>query len=661
MADTPDPSPPTPPDGIFRKPILHLGHVAFAHDVIMAAVSMPLALYLRLGDLEPWITPGQLALSTALLTLIAGAVFWTTGLYRGVWRYASSSDIVAIARATALVLLIFFAAQFLVTRLQNFPRTGLIINWFVLMAMLGGPRLAYRIWKDRRLTLNDATSDAPRQKVLVAGAGDDADLFIREAGRLRDACDVVGILDSRAEWTGRHIRGIPVLPWDHGDDALDRHIGLLERRGQRPVRVVLTPAISDGAVVRRLVERCGRLGLALSRMPKLADLQIGRAGGAELQPIAITDLLGRPQAALDRDAMRALVAGRDVLVTGAGGTIGAELVRQIADLDPAHITLFELSEFALYDISQEMAVRHPDLPVTGVLGDVRNLSQVQRVFRRRPPELVFHAAALKHVPLVEANIAEGVATNVLGTAQVAETCRAIGVRAMVQISTDKAVNPANVMGASKRLAESYCQALDLADRGDEERTRFVTVRFGNVLGSSGSVVPLFEKQLREGGPLTVTHPDMERYFMTVYEAVELVLQASALGVRNGRNDGRIFVLDMGKPVRILDLARQMARLAGLQPDQDIEIRITGLRPGEKLREELFHDAESLLPAGHPGLQLAQPRHADIDTLRVAIDRIATACGTGDDVAVTSLLRSLVPEYQPQQPDTPPPPTQQQPT
>ncbi len=643
MAETPE-SPPPDPNGLMRKPILHLGHFAFAHDVIMAAISMPLALYLRLGDLGPWIAPGQLALSTALLTAIAAVVFWMTGLYRGVWRYASASDIVAIARATALVLLIFFAALFLFTRLENFPRTGLIINWFVLMALLGGPRLAYRIWKDRRLSFSETAEEASREKVLLAGAGDDADLFIRESGRLRDACEVVGILDSRSDWAGRNIRGIPVLPWEPGDGALGRHIDMLERRGQRPARVVLTPAISDGAVVRRLVDRSAELGLSLSRMPKIADLRIG--GGAELQPIAITDLLGRPQAALDREAMKELISGNHVLVTGAGGTIGSELVRQIADLEPACVTLFELSEFALYDISQELAGRRPDLQVTAVLGDVRNLGHLQRVFQKRPPDLVFHAAALKHVPLVEANITEGVATNVLGTANVAEACRATGVKAMVQISTDKAVNPANVMGASKRLAESYCQALDRADQGDEGRTRFVTVRFGNVLGSSGSVVPLFEKQLREGGPLTVTHPEMERYFMTVHEAVELVLQASALGVRDSGNEGRIFVLDMGKPVRILDLARQMARLAGLEPDSDVEIKITGLRPGEKLREELFHDTESLLPAGHPGLQLAQPRHADIAVLRTAMTRISRGYEQGDASAVIDLLRDLVPEYQP---------------
>ena len=644
MADSPDPALPPRSGGLLPKPLFHLGHIAFAHDVIMAAVSMPLALYLRLGVLGPWITPIQLALSTALLTAIAAVVFWTTGLYRGAWRYASASDIVAIARATALVVLIFFAALFLFTRLQNFPRTGLVINWFVLMALLGGPRLAYRIWKDRRLSFSDSASEAPREKVLLAGAGDDADLFIREAERLRDACEVVGILDARSDWAGRNIRGIPVLPLAPGDGALGRHIEALEKRGDRPARVVLTPAISDGAVVRRLVDRSAELGLSLSRMPKLADLRIGSS--AEFQPIAITDLLGRPQAALDRQAMETLVTGNHVLITGAGGTIGSELVRQIADLQPSRVTLFELSEFALYDVSQEMARRHPDLPVAGVLGDVRNLAQLQRVFRVRPPGLVFHAAALKHVPLVEANITEGVATNVLGTANVAEACCANGVRAMVQISTDKAVNPANVMGASKRLAESYCQALDCADQGDEGRTRLVTVRFGNVLGSSGSVVPLFEKQLREGGPLTVTHPDMQRYFMTVHEAVELVLQASALGVRDGRNEGRIFVLDMGKPVRILDLARQMARLAGLEPERDVAIEITGLRPGEKLREELFHDAEALLPSGHPGLKLAQPRHADIKSLRAAMARIGAACDAGDDRSVIDLLQGLVPEYQP---------------
>lgn len=651
MPDHPDTEPPRRPRGL-SWPGLHLGHVAFAHDVLMAAVSMPLALYLRLGELAPWHDLGELAFSTALFTAIAAAVFWTTGLYRGVWRYASSSDIVAIARAAALVLLIFFAAQFLVTRLQNFPRTGLIINWFLLVGLLGGPRLVYRLWKDRRMSLAELRDSTPRQWVLIAGAGDEADQFIREAHRLGSGYTAVGILDSRAHWAGRLIRGVPVLHWDDRGNSLAGHVAALERRGTRPERVVLTPSSRDGAVIRRLVDQCGELGLTLARMPRTADL-LRPGGGVELRPIQIADLLGRPQTALDRGAMRALVTGRDVLVTGAGGTIGSELVRQIADLGPSHLTLFELSEFALYDISQELARRHPDLPVAGVLGDVRNLAQVQRTFRARPPDLVFHAAALKHVPLVEANVAEGVSTNVLGTVNVAEACRGNGVRAMVLVSTDKAVNPANVMGASKRLAEAYCQALDLADQGDEGRTRFVTVRFGNVLGSSGSVVPLFERQLREGGPLTVTHPDMERYFMTVHEAVELILQASAMRARDGRHDGHIFVLDMGNPVKILDLARQMARLAGFEPDRDIEIRITGLRPGEKLREELFHDAEALMPSGHPALQLAQPRHGDMESLRAAIERLAEACRAGDADRVVGLLADLVPEYQPPHAEVPP--------
>jgi O-antigen biosynthesis protein WbqV len=360
-----------------------------------------------------------------------------------------------------------------------------------------------------------------------------------------------------------------------------------------------------------------------------------------VRPVAIEDLLGRPQAVLDRDGMRRLVVGRRVLVTGAGGTIGAELVRQVAEFGPAELTLLDAGEFNLYQIDLELQERFSDLPRRAVIGDVRDRAMLARLFAETRPELVFHAAALKHVPMVEANAFEGVLTNAIGTRCVAEACRAAGVGVMVLISTDKAVNPTNVMGASKRIAETWCQALDL-ERG-AGGTRFVTVRFGNVLGSTGSVVPLFQRQLAAGGPLTVTHPDVMRYFMTVREAVELVLQATAMA---GDEPGKIYVLDMGEPVRIVDLARQMIRLAGLRPGKDIEIKITGLRPGEKLFEEIFHGGEPLLPTACKGILLAAPRTADAATLGRLLDELANVCRRGDQAGLEALLHRLVPEYRP---------------
>ncbi|MGE0723813.1 MAG: UDP-N-acetylglucosamine 4,6-dehydratase family protein, partial [Alphaproteobacteria bacterium] len=335
-----------------------------------------------------------------------------------------------------------------------------------------------------------------------------------------------------------------------------------------------------------------------------------------------------------------------VLVTGAGGTIGSELVRQIAAFGPARLALADASEFNLYSIDLEMAERHPDLPRAAILADVRDRVRVEAMVAAEAPQLVFHAAALKHVPMVELNPVEGVLTNAIGTRHVADACRAAGVEAMVLISTDKAVNPANVMGATKRLAESYCQALDLVEHRRNGGTRFVTVRFGNVLGSTGSVVPLFQRQLAQGGPLTVTHPEMTRYFMTVREAVELVLQATTIGLDRESAAGEIHVLDMGAPVRIVDLARQMIRLAGLRPDLDVAIAFTGLRPGEKLTEELFHDAEALVPTTHPAIRRAAPRTVDAAFLARGIDEIAETARAGRGEATRALLHRLVTDYRP---------------
>jgi FlaA1/EpsC-like NDP-sugar epimerase len=385
-------------------------------------------------------------------------------------------------------------------------------------------------------------------------------------------------------------------------DAADRH-GVPLRRAPTPTR--LDPAGSEA--VRRV----------------------------ELRPVSIEDLLDRPQVPLDREGMARLVQGRRVLVTGAGGTIGGELARQVAALGPASLTLLDHGEFLLYEIDLELREKHPDVPRRAVLADVRDEARIRRLFEDIKPELVFHAAALKHVPMVENDPLEGVLTNAFGTRVVAEAARGIGTAAMVFISTDKAVNPTSVMGASKRLAEMYCQALDREARHGRTGMRCITVRFGNVLGSTGSVVPLFRRQLERGGPLTVTHPDMRRYFMTVREAVGLVLQASVVGTTDAKDqppelaEGGIFVLDMGQPVKIVDLARRMIRLAGLRPDEDVEIRFTGLRPGERLYEELFHGQEPPRPTAFPGLLVATPRTADSALVGRAIDEMAAAGRAGN--------------------------------
>jgi len=627
----------------FFKSIPARGLIVFAHDIFMATVSFLGALYLRIGD-EIFYYPTDVLLQGAgVFVAIAAGVFWYMDLYRGVWRYASLNDLLAITRSATLVILIFLLVMFTWTRLEDLPRSLPIINWGVLMALLGGPRFFYRLLKDRRFKLVFEDEGHRRIPVLLVGAGDESEQFIRAMERQSDGnYRAVGIIAERAARVGRNIHDVQVLgTTENLADIVDS----LERSGQRPERLILTYHTMNGTKVRTLLDQAGALGMTLARLPKLTDFRSGVADetALEVKPIAVEDLLGRPQAALDRDAMERLIKGRRVLLTGAGGSIGSELARQISAFAPAELVLLDNSEFNLYSIDMDLSRHAPETPRRAVLADVRDRARLDELFADASPELVFHAAALKHVPMVEANVVEGARTNIQGTANVAECCVSSGVDAMVLISTDKAVNPTSIMGATKRVAESYCQALNLRRRGGEG-TRFVTVRFGNVLGSTGSVVPLFETQLRAGGPLTVTHPDMTRYFMTVREAVELVLQASAFGTTTFKEDGKIFVLDMGEPVLILDLAKQMIRLAGLKPNDDIKIEFTGLRPGEKLFEEMFHGKEAPVPTACPGILLAAPRATGYDQLIETLLEIETVCDQGDVEETRATIIRAVPEF-----------------
>jgi FlaA1/EpsC-like NDP-sugar epimerase len=617
---------------------------AFLHDVGMGALSFALALYLRLGDDIVKYEPQMTVLYGLVFTAIAASVFMVTGLYRGIWRYASLPDLFNIARAATLTELIFLPVMFVFTRLETLPRSFLLIDWLVLIALLGGPRLGYRLFKDRGLDHLLERGRTQRVPVLLISTKEGADTFIRETVRDPNSVyRVVGALSDTSTRVGRQIYGVPVLGTI---DALESVVARLERRGRRPQKLVIASQNLDGAEVRRLLDRADALAIPLARLPRLTEFRQTAADGRTIEPIAIEDLLGRSQAVLDRDAMARLIRGKPVLVTGAGGTIGSELARQVAAFAPARLVLLDNSEFLLYAIDRELREILPDLPLRPLLGDVRDRCRVEEVMAREQPQIVFHAAALKHVPMVEANPIEGVLTNVIGSRNVGEAARAHGVGLVVMISTDKAVDPASVMGATKRLAEAICQSLDLFEaRRTAPGTRFVTVRFGNVLGSTGSVVPLFTRQLTAGGPLTVTHPEVSRFFMTVREAVELVLEAaSTSGGEEAESRGKIFVLDMGEPVRIVDLARQMIRLAGLRPDRDIKLEFIGLRAGEKLHEALFHDAEAPVPTRNPALRLAAPRTADYAVLARSIDELEQQARFGHSERVLALLERVVPEY-----------------
>ncbi len=620
-------------------PSLNRARIALAHDTIMAAISFPLSMYLRLGDFYYFYLGDYILTASMAFAAISAPIFLYSRMYRGIWAYASIEDLAAITKGVTLSILIFLPALFLFTRLEQLPRSLPLIQWFILMALLGGPRFLYRVLKDRRLENIFKRSNHRRVPVMLIGAGDAAELFIRQHNRDRNApYSVVAILDDKGGRVGRSIHGVPIVA------GLEELSDMLAsgRHGQMQ-KLILTHNDMDGAEVRKIFDLAEAHGCNLSRLPRVTQLQTGLDEKIEAQPIAVEDLLGRPQTKLDRETMGVLIAGQNVLITGAGGSIGTELVRQIARFSPASITLLDSSEFNLYEIDQELEEVNPKLPRYAVLGDVRDRIRLNQLFESHAPTLVFHAAALKHVPMVEQNPLEGILTNVIGSRNVADACLAHKVQMMVLISTDKAVNPPNIMGATKRLAESYCQALDI-EAQKENGTRFVTVRFGNVLGSTGSVVPLFQKQLASGGPLTVTHPEVTRYFMTTREAVELVLQASAAGRSNNEDVGHINVLEMGEPVRIFELAEQMIRLAGMQPNKDIEIRITGLRPGEKLHEELLHESEELLPTLSAGILLAAPRTSDISTLRDALDKLETAAKNRQREEAMQILCTIVPEY-----------------
>ena len=618
-------------------PNLRIAFVA-CFDMAAAALSFEIAVFARdysLGAPQP---VGFLWEGTAIFAAVCGAVFWFFGIPRGIWRYTSLKDLFTIARAVVLSALIFLPVLFVLTRLEDYPRSALIINIPLLFVLVGGSRLLTRLVKDGSLAAAFVREDETRVPVLLIGASDAAETFIRELARAGAGYRVVGILAAEARRIGAEVRGVRVL------GAIDQCAGVIERlaaQGRRPQRLIIASDSIDGAAVRALLEVAEGSGMTLSTLPKLTDFG-ARPSALEVRPVAVEDLLGRTQKVLDRAAMRTLIAGRRILVTGAGGTIGAELVRQCAAYGPAHIALFDAGEYNLYRIDRELDERHPEISRTALLGDVRDRGRIERAFARERPDLVFHAAAFKHVPLSEANPNETVLTNVLGTARVAQACRDSSASTMVLISTDKAVRPASVMGASKRLAEMVCQALALAETSRAAPTRFLTVRFGNVLGSTGSVVPLFQRQIAAGGPLTVTHAEATRYFMTVREAVELVLQVAA-DSRAGDEIGKIHVLDMGEPVRIRDLARQMIRLAGLTPEKDIAIVYTGLRPGEKLAEALFEESESP-GAARQGIFLAAPPEVSHEALAPELERLFAAAQARRTDETLAILHRLVPAY-----------------
>ncbi len=601
------------------------------HDLLATMLAWVAAYWLRMNlSLPPEYVSAALTTLVWVVPLQA-LVFWGFGLYRGIWRFASLPDLKRIMMAIGLGALLIPLGLFLFRVSVVVPRSVLILDPLLLILLMGGSRLAYRAWKEHRLTGVLHLNSKP---VLVAGAGSAADFLLRELARNPSGFRVVGLLDDSAQKQGRFIQGIPVI------GSLDDVVIWAKQMAVDDVILALPSAAHE--VRKRITQLCSEARLNVSTVPSLEDLVAGRVSVSSVRRIELEDLLGRDSITLDDTGLHQLLTNQTVLVTGAGGSIGSELCRQIARFSPRTLVLFDLSEYALYMIEQEFSQHFPALQIVPLIGDVKNASRITQVMAEHRPTVVFHAAAYKHVPLMEDHNAwEALRNNVWGTQVVAAAAQAHGVAKFVMISTDKAVNPTNVMGATKRLAEMACQAMQQhPDSGKPGGTRFVSVRFGNVLGSSGSVIPKFQKQIEAGGPITVTHPDITRFFMSIPEAAQLVLQAGLMS-----EGGEIYVLDMGEPVKIAELAKLMIRLSGSDEEQ-IRIEYTGLRPGEKLYEELLADSESTLPTPHPKLYIARARVASAEQMQDCMAWLDSV-DSADALEVKARLVGWVPEYHPQ--------------
>jgi FlaA1/EpsC-like NDP-sugar epimerase len=597
----------------------------FLHDVLAAGLAWVLAFWLRFNLDIPREFLDLMWRRLPLVLLVYALVFLAFGLYRGLWRYASLPDMQRIVLAVGLGAIAVPAAMAITRSAAGVPRTAYLLTPLLLLLAMSASRIAYRAWREGHLLPLVAKPTAV--PVLVLGAGAAAASLLKELAPSRQ-WRVVGLLDDDAGKQGGELFGVKVLG----------RIGDVRAAADRlrvTQAIIAMPGATHGER-KRAVDLCAGAGLSVMTVPALTDIVAGKVSVSALRALELDDLLGRDPVELDNAGLHAFLAGRNVLITGAGGSIGAELARQIAGFAPRSMVLFDSSEYALYSIEQEFRDRHPALALAAAIGDAKDERRVAEVFARHRPQVVFHAAAYKHVPLMEGdNAYEAVANNVLGTLVLARAAQRAAADKFILISTDKAVNPASVMGASKRLAELICQSVQAASG-----TQMVIVRFGNVLGSTGSVVPRFRAQIARGGPLTVTHPAMQRYFMSIPEAAQLVLQAALMG-----KGGEIYVLDMGEAVRIGDLARQMILLSGLS-EGDIRIEYTGLRPGEKLYEEPLADSETTLATPHPKLRVASARPPPNGKLVEEVGEWLASrrdCAPG---AVRAKLGEWVPEYRP---------------
>lgn len=543
---------------------------------------------------------------------------------RGAWRFTSTHDIYPIVMSVCGGIAVSGFVGFLLTRLEFIPRVLFLVYGVLLIGLLSSCRLLYRSYHTPSL------QGGGGKRVLIIGGGVAGNMLVID---LKNSTPLlykaVGILDDNPRLKGSHIQGIRVLGTCSSLPQLTQGLHIEQ------VLIAMPSATTEE--MSRIVDYCLDAEISYLTLPKVQEILDGTARSRDLRPVALDDLLGRNPISLDIDLISSSLRNKNVLITGAGGSIGSELCRQVIQLGPASLILLEQNEFNLYSIAQEIDSMQCDIPLHARLGDVCDEPGIRLVFAQYEPDIVFHAAAYKHVPSLQGQVREAVRNNLVGTEVMARISCESGCKQFVLISTDKAVNPTSIMGATKRMAEILVQALNV-----DSEVAFITVRFGNVLGSAGSVVPLFKKQIEAGGPVTVTHPDVTRYFMTIAEACQLIMQASAIG-----QGSEIFVLDMGSPVSIDFLARQYIRMAGSVPGRDIEIVYTGLRPGEKLAEELFHDDEKLSETVHHQINLAESRILDRGVVMTAISSLLSKCEQSDVVGIEQIMKTLVPEYTPE--------------
>jgi FlaA1/EpsC-like NDP-sugar epimerase len=596
--------------------------IVFVFDLVVVAVAWLSAFYLRFNLLVPDEYLAGALSALVWVTPIYAAVFLLSGLYRGFWRFASLPDLVRIAKSVAIGATAVAVAAYLLQPHLPVPRSVILLSPLLLIVMMGGARATYRLWREQRLL---ADQPVPGKPLLILGAGRSGASLVRE---LQGSSEwrVVGLLDDDLEKQGREVMGHKVI------GTFEDLQQIAERLHVRNA-IIATPKSSAGQR-QRAATLCVRAGVKGMTVPPLGDLINGRVTLSAVRQINLEDLLGREPVWIDATNVRELLQGRTVLITGAGGSIGSELCRQIARYRPQRVVFVELSEFALYRLTEEFSTAFVDVPFLPLIGDVKDAARIDQVLRDTKPAIIFHAAAYKHVPLMEEHNAwQAIQNNVLGTHVVASAAVRHKLPRFVLVSTDKAVNPTSVMGATKRLAEMVCQGL----QEQSDSTAMIVVRFGNVLGSAGSVIPKFQEQVAKGGPVTVTHPNVTRYFMSIPEASQLVLQAAAMA-----KGGQIYVLDMGRPIRIADLARDIIRLSGRSEDQ-VRIEYTGLRPGEKLVEQLVESSEPLLPTPHPKLQVAQARAVSAAQLGSVLRELQSADVPGNDEARSRLARWVL-EY-----------------